>query len=653
MLSGCCAVLFALTIALAITTGASADDTAVAGTISAVEVRFQPADHPKLPSAEAIGALKVALMHDGTRLFSVSDAPQNARPTTLTINQLPGYSLSAGATDAVQQQVVKHINDSGVGAVACRLSVPKTGTSGTATINIVAGTISKVSGRSSDPAASQSRTALRIAAESPIHGAPAADPVQAAAVAPVEDPIPVAQDAPATVPAVAAPSAKGAPAADPPVAAAKTPTPAQLLDAAEVDEYLARLNRFPGRSVAATISAGDDPATLLLDYLVGDEKTFTVFGEVSNFGTESTSKWLEQFGAYITQLTNNDDILNVSVLTGNFQDTTLSVNGYYDARVGSSKVFRWRVTGNYGNYTAADVGFVSQNFTGTTWGAQVDGIWNCYQKGSFFLDLDLGFRYWSASTQNTFFGFLLADGSSNFLTPTLSLNAFDMKPLSGFQASIGADYTDSTADQIQLDELGRLDTSPSWVTLFGSASYSFYLDPLISSDWSKRTMKSPVHEVTLRGSGQWAFNYRLTPLAMSTLGGYYTVRGYPQSAIAGDSAVTGSAEYRLHLPRAFKPAPAGRFADQPFRWAPDSNNGALPDWDLALVGFFDAGAVWQSQALSYEENATLMGAGVGLELGIRQNVKIVAEYGWALKALESDSVASGDGQLYVSCRFSF
>ena len=617
------AVIVALVVALGWPSTALADGPTMSGKVTGVSVRFQPANHPQLPSAATISAMTVELMRDGENLYAAADAPAGARPESLAISRLGGFQLSAAAVDQVQQRVIKFINRTGVGAVACRFETPATGGSGAAVVNVVAGTVADVRGRSDGAADAQTPTAARIVAESPIQGA-------AATAAPAKD------------------DEKDA------AAPAKDDSSKQLLNTADIDGYLARLNRFPGRSVAATISAGDDPATLVLDYLVAEEKTFSVFAEVSNFGTESTSKWLERFGAYITQLTNNDDILSIDVLTGNFQDTTNSINGYYDARVGNSKEFRWRVTGNYSDYTAADVGFPQQNFTGTSWGAQGDLIWNCYQSGSLFVDIDLGFRYWSATTQNTFFGFVLSDATSNFITPTVSVNLFDMTPNSSVQASLGFDYTDPSADQLTLDELGRLNTSESWATIFGSASWSTYLDQWFAPSRDKVATKLPIHELTMRGSGQWAFNYRLTPLAMSTMGGYYTVRGYPQSAIAGDSAAVGSVEYRLHLPRAFESAPPGPGPDgKPFRWAPDANTGAGPDWDLALVGFVDAGAVWQNQALSYEENATLIGAGVGVECSVRQNLKLIAEYGWALKALESDNVAAGNGQFYFLARLTF
>jgi len=581
----------------------AADDSELSGTVSYITVRFQPANHSEMPTASQVGDTSVDLMQDDTGLYGSGDAPSGAKPITLQIKQLRGYQLSEGAIDAAQQAVVQKINDMGIGSVAVRLKTPAEGDTGGATVNVVAGTVDKVQAKTMDEDGDRPVSADNIERWSPVH-------------------------------------TEGEEAA--------------LLNVEEVNEYLARLNRFPGRSVTASISAGENPGSLLLDYLVTREQTFNIWAEVSNTGTDQTSKWLEQFGLFLTQISGNDDILSITGMTGNFEDSTRSVNGFYDSRLGDMEGLRYRITGNWGDYTAADVGFGNQNFTGSTWGVQGDLIWTMFQGDALFIDLDVGFRYWNSHAKNEFWGITLADGESDFYTPTVSLNLFEVKPQSSLQATLGFNYTSASGDQSQLNQLGRLNTSPDWYTLFATGQGSFFLDQLFDPGVDAMAIHPMVHELTVRGQGQFAFADRLTPLAMTTLGGYYTVRGYPQAAVAGDSAVQGTVEYRLHLPRTFEPQPAGKgWFDDDFRWSPDAATGAMPDWDLAFLGFFDAGRVWQSDALSYEDDVTLMGAGVGVELAIRQNLKFTVNYGWALRDVELIDVESGSGQFYFLGSVSF
>ena len=58
--------------------------------------------------------------------------------------------------------------------------------------------------------------------------------------------------------------------------------------------------------------------------------------------------------------------------------------------------------------------------------------------------------------------------------------------------------------------------------------------------------------------GQIRFDDRLVPQFQQVAGGMFTVRGYEQSIVAGDSVVIGSAEYRFHLPRMLDPGPTRR-----------------------------------------------------------------------------------------------
>ena len=82
------------------------------------------------------------------------------------------------------------------------------------------------------------------------------------------------------------------------------------------------------------------------------------------------------------------------------------------------------------------------------------------------------------------------------------------------------------------------------------------------------------------------------------------------------STIVGSAEYRLHLPRllGIEPDPASTpLFGRPFRFRADRPFG-YPDWDLVFKGFIDAGRAVNSHRESFEQNETLVGAGIGMAL---------------------------------------
>jgi hemolysin activation/secretion protein len=125
------------------------------------------------------------------------------------------------------------------------------------------------------------------------------------------------------------------------------------------------------------------------------------------------------------------------------------------------------------------------------------------------------------------------------------------------------------------------------------------------------------------------------------LGGPGTVRGYPQSIVAGDSMLNGSVEYRFHVPLALTAVNPWQLPwIGEFRPGPDARH-RLPDWDFVIATFFDYGQTWNENAVPGEENETLASLGLGLELVLRQNFLLRLDYGVALSDVESADVTSG------------
>ena len=71
---------------------------------------------------------------------------------------------------------------------------------------------------------------------------------------------------------------------------------------------------------------------------------------------------------------------------------------------------------------------------------------------------------------------------------------------------------------------------------------------------------------------------------------------------------------------------------EPFRLTPEQTY-QRPDWDLIARGFVDAGQVLQSRQVTGEYNDTLLSAGAGLELQLRQNIDIRGDWGIVLAGL--------------------
>ena len=565
--------------------------------------QMQPANNPRMPTEASLMSTPVTLYKTDKSFSGSPDSKGQKVTLTLTELAVANGTLTDSARVVIQNAVVSAVNTMGVGGVAC-LVEPAAKSDDKNVIKVVAAQISGVRTVASGLRAGETGQAINSDKHATIKN---------------ESPI----------------------------------KEGDIMQKEVLEDYLYSLSRFPGRTVSAAVSNEPSSAQVVLDYYVQEKKIFDVYASISNTGTTDTSKYQERVGILATQLTNNDDILSIDYQNSNFSGTQ-NVNGYYDARIGTLKDFRWRVTGQWGQYYSSDLGLAGENFNGNNWGVQGDIIWTFLQKGNSFLDFDFGVKGWNAQTNNELFQ---SNGNADFVTLSGTLDAMALGDTWAIQGSFGGMYTTTNADQEELDNLGRIDTSDSYFTMNGSVYGSFYLDPLLDSSWksSKSLYKPLVHEIFGSLRGQYAFDYRLTPLSQYTMGGLYTVRGFAQSITTGDNALVGTIEYRMHIPRMFSAAvPTGTFpsAAKPFRWVPDSGTGGAPDWDLVFSAFFDGGTVNNNNAYAFEANTPMYSAGVGLDLTILQNVSLGVDWGWALNSIDNQDagiqVDSGSSQFWFT-----
>jgi hemolysin activation/secretion protein len=424
----------------------------------------------------------------------------------------------------------------------------------------------------------------------------------------------------------------------------------------ELDRFVYHLNRHPGRRVDVSLAPTGDPGDVVLDYMVTEAKDWLVYANVANTGTPSTDDWVYRFGYINNQLTDRDDILQIDYITAGF-DESHTVLGSYDFRISPSGRTRARVYGRWNQYTAGDVGLGFDDFEGSGWEAGGEVAHNFYQRGPFFLDLVGGARYEHIEVENDS---LLIDGEGDFLIPYVGLRAVRNTALSSLYADLSFDFG-FALDTQSVEALGRTNVDEDWTALRGSASYSFFLEPLLNPA-GFRGEKTPdqmtlAHEIYLGGRGQYAFGNRLIPNYQQVAGGFYTVRGYDESVAVGDDVIIGTAEYRYHLGKAgAQGTELKSLFGRPFRSARTEPYGSA-DWDLILRGFADAARVLNNDRdAASETDATLVGVGVGVELRLKNNVTVRADYGIALTGVGEGALRradSGDSRLHFSATLAY
>ena len=422
--------------------------------------------------------------------------------------------------------------------------------------------------------------------------------------------------------------------------------PGELIDLQELDRYVYHLGRRPGRRVDLALSPGLEADEVVLDLLIAENDPLLLYLQLSNTGTEETTDWRERAGLIHYNLTGVDDILSVDFFTGDFDNVNaLSVS--YERPFEDLGRAWWRVYGSVLEYSASEFGFPGDAFEGDTYSAGLETRFNLLQDQAFFIDGLVGARYDRVRTRNNISGTL---GEAEFLLPYLGFRAEERTDRDDISAFVGVEWSIpgfAGTDGSEVDELGRPLTDDDFALLRADLDWSFYLEPLLDPAWSDRDNPTLAHEIAISLRAVTSLHHRLPPNYSTSAGGFFTARGYPESFAFGDNALIGSLEYRFHVPRSLPPADRGDLFGSPFAWSPRQPL-ERPDWDLIFRGFLDVAHLEIEDKLSFEDDATLIGAGVGVELSVLRNVNVRADWGFALRSEESgsDNVDAGDSRLH-------
>ena len=463
-----------------------------------------------------------------------------------------------------------------------------------------------------------------------------------------------------------------------------------LIDQRELEDYIHRLNRHPGRQVEAALAPSQDADGVTLDYRVYESRPWSVFAQSTNTGTARTARWQTRMGYINRQLTNRDDILSIEYLNAG-GDAANGIQVSYEAPWFAPKRpswmktsgdeppwlawadrsavpwwglgrLRWQVTGGWTGLVSRVLpsGFEGvDQFKTSDWHAGGRFIYNVWQYRNFFLDVFAGGRFRGVQLDNETTGNI---GSVTLLVLEAGIEAERNNQYGSFNLGFWGERDaplGSLADyEAAFDaNLGRADTSPRWWTLNFNVSGSYFLEPLLFrsrfQDPTTPASSRLSHEIAIWARGQYAFDYRLIPQSSQVIGGLYTVRGFPQGIAVGDTVVMGTTEYRFHIPRSLpirrKPVNVPWVGD--FRVAPQQVYGR-PDWDLIFRAFVDVGqSIRNNRQLSVgtELDQTLIGAGVGLELVLRSNLR--ARVDWARGIYQSINCnpTTSSGQPNLGC----
>jgi len=262
-----------------------------------------------------------------------------------------------------------------------------------------------------------------------------------------------------------------------------------LLDRRSIDDYVARINRHPGRRASVAISQGERPGEAVLDYIVDESSPWRVMLQTSNTGTDTTDEIRHRLSLAHYQLTGHDDILSLDyVHSGSQVDAPARyIGGSYQYPFGPT--FKTRVYASYSDYAADEIGQHDLEFEGESKRGGVDLVWNFYQRGSLFLDLQLGLRLDDFSTTDRQ---LDTEAAESVAMGSAGLSLEHRGRTSRTSASTRWDHSLPSimgTEEEQLVGLGRSDVDAAWDVLVFNLAHSMYLDPFIfGTGWGEPTI---------------------------------------------------------------------------------------------------------------------------------------------------------------------
>jgi len=402
--------------------------------------------------------------------------------------------------------------------------------------------------------------------------------------------------------------------------------PGQVMNNKKLDDFINLLNLDPDRYVSATISKGDAPQSLAVQYDVFEINPWHYFLQMDNSGTDDR-QWNPRVGFINTNLTGRDDKLTVvaQVPAENGIEDNYSIYGSYDVPLWTPRL-RLILFGARSEYDVDGGGGIDFLGSGYAYGGKLR--WNVFQKKGWFFDLTTSLTREKSEVTTTLFPQFFASkvyldlwavGLDVHRRTDMANTSFVLERIEGIGGSSQKrfwDFATSTG--------ARNGAERDFAIVTLAANHSQFLD----TDKVQR----------LLGSLKYIWpDERLVPAMMTTFGGMYSVRGYEENRIVADGGVLGSIQYEYDLVRKNRAERAGSEQSQ-------AAKGELKK--VAPLVFFDYGRASTKNHVAGEsgtEELSSLGLGVIVEYGEHFNAGVY--YGHPLRS--AGPTDKGDGHMNV------
>jgi hemolysin activation/secretion protein len=360
-------------------------------------------------------------------------------------------------------------------------------------------------------------------------------------------------------------------------------------------EYISDMTEHPSRISRMVLSAGKEPGKVraVVQAKRNQKPNFSI--STSNSGSESTGKWLFNFAARTDQLSGRDDQVAVGYTISNTGERH-SLSGAYYIPLIHPEMTTLGVGVGYSSYDASTFAVTTVDFEGDNLylDLSLSGKPNLYLGDNLSPKMEFGLRMENVSTFNSLFG---NSADATMITPRVSFS-LDSKGTYRRGASRASLFGNmSSIDEADREALGGFEATDRYARLQLSHTETFFLGKWIEDTFNKAPSEYFSNQLlSIRAQLDFALSgKRHLPHHQFIAGGTGSVRGYPESPVAGDSGQLLSVEYRI-----------------PFYYFKDAYASADLPWTVGV--FIDWARVGVNDPLFFESNQNLLGIGVGVQI---------------------------------------
>ena len=383
-------------------------------------------------------------------------------------------------------------------------------------------------------------------------------------------------------------------------------------------QYWKRYGKAYSRSAVINLTPGDEPGQVVPMVKLGLSKKQGGSVYASNAGTETTGKWLVGGDYFYNQISDRDDDLQFSYLSSDTQERK-TINLKYSVPVIVPQVLNLNVQAGYSSYDASSFALTRIDFEGETRSLDLALLWNPlhWEHENYQFGLEFGLRGEKVEAENSLIN---GRADADMLTPRMALR-LDTK---------GSYLRTMTKIEIRRNMRNIPELDRSLLGGVGVVDQSTrlkinHLESLKIGKWIRENLNANLpaywerHHLISKLSAELGLeNVRHLPQHQFISGGTGSVRGYPESPIAGDHGYNISVEYRI-----------------PF--ASGDAGPELGKVSSTLIPFIDWAETFVANPLSYESDRSILGGGIGLEMKFSKGLQARLDFAKPLREIKNGS----------------